>query len=70
MMEGGAPWIVLALMTWIGLTISLMRYGGDKEDIIRAMMDLNLRQMLTMRGLALSIPAFLILGLALWSLPK
>lgn len=69
-LDQGAPWIIVALLTWLVLACWLIRYGDSKEDMIRAMMDLNLRQMLTLRGLLLSIPAFMILGLALWSIPK
>jgi hypothetical protein len=63
----GWLWIALSFITLASLGILVA--GRDNGDLIRFFADMNLRQHETMTALTLSALSFLILGLALSSIP-
>lgn len=66
----GGPWILIAFMTLITISVWIARKGKGDEALIRFLMSLDLRQIMTIDGMIRFAIGFIILGVALWSLPQ
>lgn len=67
----GGPWIFLALMIFVTIIVFVVKNSasGSDEDLTQFFLDLNFRQIFTIRAAAMSAVGFLILGVALWTIP-
>lgn len=57
-------------MTLITISVWIARKGKGDEALIRFLMSLDLRQIMTITGMIQIAIGFIILGVAIWSLPQ